>query len=32
MQHGFMYLVAIIDIYSRYVVGWSISNTLDVGF
>lgn len=26
---GFMYLVAIIDVYSRYVVGWSLSNTLD---
>ncbi len=24
-----MYLAAIIDVYSRYVVGWSISNTLD---
>ena len=32
MQHGFMYLVAIIDVYSRYVVSWSISNTLDVRF
>ena len=29
MSSGFMYLVAIIDIYSRYVVGWSISNTMD---
>ena len=26
---GFMYLTALIDIYSRYVVGWSLSNTLD---
>jgi putative transposase len=26
---GFFYLVAIIDIKSRYVVGWSISNTMD---
>ena len=26
---GFMYLVALIDVYSRYVVGWSLSNTLD---
>jgi len=32
MEHGFMYLVAIIDVYSRYVVAWSISNTLTVGF
>jgi putative transposase len=29
MQNGFMYLTAIIDVYSRYVVGWSLSNTLD---
>lgn len=32
MEHGFMYLVAIIDVYSRYVVAWGISNTLTVGF
>ena len=24
-----MYLTAIIDVYSRYIVGWSLSNTLD---
>jgi putative transposase len=29
MQRGFMYLVAIIDVYSRYIVGWSVSNTMD---
>lgn len=29
MGAGFMYLVAIIDVYSRFVVGWSLSNTLD---
>jgi len=29
MRKGFMYLVAIIDLYSRYVVGWSVSNTMD---
>ncbi|MFA5817043.1 MAG: IS3 family transposase [Bacteroidales bacterium] len=29
MEKGFLYLTAIIDVYSRYVVGWSISNTLD---
>jgi putative transposase len=28
MKRGFMYLFAIIDLYSRYVVGWSISNTM----
>jgi putative transposase len=28
MLHGFMYLVAIIDWYSRYVVAWQLSNTL----
>jgi putative transposase len=29
MGKGFLYLTAIIDVYSRYVVGWAISNTLD---
>ena len=29
MPKGFLYLTAIIDIYSRYVVGWGISNSLD---
>jgi putative transposase len=29
MQHGFMYLVAVIDWYSRYVLAWQLSNTLD---
>jgi len=29
MKKGFMYLVAIIDLYSQYVVNWSISNTMD---
>lgn len=28
MRKGFMYLCAIIDVYSRYVVGWSVSNTM----
>jgi putative transposase len=32
MQKGFMYLVAVIDWYSRYVLSWELSNTLDVGF
>jgi len=32
MGQGFMYLVALIDIYSRYMVGWSLSNTLDTAF
>jgi len=29
MIRGFMYLTAIIDLYSRYVVGWNVSNSLD---
>jgi putative transposase len=29
MSRGFMYLFAIIDVYSRYVVGWSLSNTMN---
>jgi putative transposase len=28
MRKGFLYLTAIIDIYSRFVVGWTISNSL----
>jgi len=32
MPNGFMYLVALIDVYSRYVVGWSLSNTLETDF
>ncbi|WMJ72124.1 IS3 family transposase [Cytophagaceae bacterium ABcell3] len=28
MKKGFMYLTAIIDVHSRYVVGWGVSNTL----
>ena len=28
MRQGFMYLTAIIDVYSRKIVGWSISNSL----
>lgn len=32
LDNGFMYLVALIDVYSRYVVGWSLSNTLETDF
>ena len=32
MRHGFMYLTAVIDWYSRYVLSWRLSNTMDVGF
>lgn len=28
MRTGFMYLTAIIDVYSRYIVGWDLSNSL----
>lgn len=28
MAKGFMYLTAVIDVYSRFVVGWGLSNTL----
>ena len=31
MKKGFMYLTAVIDVYSRYIVGWGLSNTLDAG-
>ena len=32
MPHGFMYLAAIIDVYSRFVVHWDISNTMEAGW
>ena len=32
MPNGFMYLTAVIDWYSRYVLSWKLSNTLDVAF
>src|SRR5450755_1804227 len=32
MPNGFMYLTAVIDWYSRYVLSWRLSNTLDVAF
>ena len=28
MKHGFMYLMAVIDVYSRFVLNWGISNTM----
>ena len=31
MARGFLYLVAIIDWYSRYVLSWRLSNTMDAG-
>lgn len=32
MPLGFAYLVALIDVYSRYVVAWRLSNTMDTHF
>lgn len=32
LKHGFAYLVAIIDWFSRKVLSWRISNTMEVGF
>ncbi|HSA07638.1 MAG TPA: IS3 family transposase [Candidatus Gastranaerophilales bacterium] len=29
LANGFMYLTAILDVYSRYIVGWDISNNLE---
>ena len=29
MRKGFMYMTAIIDLYSRYIVNWSISNSME---
>jgi putative transposase len=32
MRHGFVYLTAVIDWYSRYVLSWRLSNRLEVAF
>ena len=32
MARGFLYLVAIMDVYSRYVLSWRLCNTLDASF
>jgi putative transposase len=32
MPHGWMYLTAVMDWYSRYVISWRLSNTLDGSF
>jgi putative transposase len=32
MPHGFLYLVAVMDWHSRYVLSWELSNTLDTSF
>jgi putative transposase len=32
LSRGFVYLMAVIDWYSRYVLGWALSNTLDADF
>lgn len=32
LKHGFCYLVAFIDWYSRYVISWELSSTMDIEF
>jgi putative transposase len=32
LHHGWMYLVAIIDLYSRYIISWELSLTLEIDF
>lgn len=32
MKRGFVYLVAIMDLYSRHILSWKVSNTLDTSF
>ena len=32
MQRGFMYLVAVMDWFSRYVIAWDVSNSMETGF
>jgi putative transposase len=31
-QNGWMYLVAMIDLYSRYIISWRLSNTMEASF
>lgn len=31
MKNGFMYMTAIIDVFSRYIVAWGLSNSLEAG-
>jgi putative transposase len=32
LQHGWLYLVAVLDWHSRYVVSWELADTLEIGF
>ena len=32
MPHGYLYLVAVMDWYSRYILSWRLSNSMDVAF
>jgi len=32
LRHGWLYLVAILDWYSRYVISWTLDETLELGF
>jgi putative transposase len=32
LKHGYMYLFAIMDLYSRYILGWDISNSMTAGW
>ena len=32
MQRGYMFLLVIFDVYSRFVVGWSVSNTMETSW
>jgi len=32
MRRGYMYLLAIMDVYSRLIVGWSLSNSMEAGW
>jgi hypothetical protein len=32
LRKGFLYLVAVVDLFSRHVLSWKLSNSLDTGF
>lgn len=32
MLHGYLYLMAVIDVFSRYIIHWDISNTMDANW
>ena len=32
LKRGFVYLVAVMDVFSRYIISWGLANTIEPGF